>query len=189
MLAHMKEFDSDQPKMLLPQSLPRVPSTEEIVPMMSRIINAHNSIRELILENVTLVTATFDNAMLPLAQVENAFQGELGMIYMLQYGSPSLATQAAFDEARKLYLEAEASWKGNVPFFRLLQAASAKPDFHKLDMESQHLMEKKLLEYKHAGHGILEDAELDEYRELELEIANLEMQFQQYLEGDWRSVV
>ncbi|KAJ5792836.1 peptidase family M3 [Penicillium pulvis] len=165
--------------MLLPQPLPRVPSTEEIVPMMSRIINAHDAIRELILKTVTPITATFDNVMLPLAQVENAFQGELGMIYMLQYGSPSLATQAAFDEARKLYLEAEASWKGDVSYFRLLQAASTKPDFHKLDMESQHLMEKKMLEYKHAGHGILEDLELEEYRKLEMEIADLEMRFQQ----------
>ncbi|KAJ5539834.1 peptidase family M3 [Penicillium frequentans] len=165
--------------MSLPQPLPRVPSSEEIVSMMSRIINAHNAIRELISKTVTPITATFDNVLLPLAQVENNIQGELGMIYMLQYGSPSLATQAAFDEARKLYLEAEASWKADVSFFRLLQAASAKPDFHKLDMESQHLMEKKLLEYKHAGHGILEDVELEKYRELEMEIAGLEMQFQQ----------
>ncbi|KAJ6011132.1 peptidase family M3 [Penicillium sp. IBT 35674x] len=165
--------------MSFPQPLPRVPSTKEIVPMMSRIINAYNAIRELVLETVTPITATFENVMLPLAQVENACQGELGMIYMLQYGSPSLATQAAFDEARKLYLEAEASWKGDVSFFRLLQAARTKPDFHKLLMESQHLMEKKLLEYKHAGHGILEDLALEEYRKLKMEIADLEMKFQQ----------
>jgi len=128
---------------------------------------------------VTPITATFNNVMLPLAQVQNAFQGELGMIYMLQYGSPSLATQAAFNEARKLWLEAVASWKGDVSFFRLLQAASAHSDFYMLDMESQHLLEKKLLEYKHVGHGILEDTELEKYRKLGMEIANLEMQFQQ----------
>lgn len=147
--------------------------------MMSRIINARNAIRELILKTVTPTTATFNNVMLPLAQVDNAFQGEIGMIYMLQYGSPSLATQAAFNEARKLYLEAVALWTGDVSFFRLLQAASVKPDFHTLDMESQHLLEKKLLQYKNAGLSILEDVELERYRRLKSEIADLEMQFQQ----------
>ncbi|KAJ5643693.1 peptidase family M3 [Penicillium longicatenatum] len=165
--------------MALPQPLPRVPNTEEIVPMMNRIINAQNATRECILETVTPITATFDNVMLPLAQVENAVQGELGMIYMLQYGSPSLETQAAFDEARKLFLEAEASWTADVPFFRLLQAASTKPDFESLDMESQHLLEKKILGYKNAGHGFLDNEELEKYRKLETEIADLEMKFQQ----------
>ncbi|KAJ5535429.1 Peptidase M3A/M3B [Penicillium freii] len=78
--------------MSLPQSLPRVLTTEEIIPTMQRIINEYNTIRALILQAVTPTTATFNNVMLPLVQVENAVQGELGMIDMLQYRSPSLAT-------------------------------------------------------------------------------------------------
>lgn len=167
--------------MSFPQSLPRVLTTAEIVPAMHRIINEYNSIRALILQTITPTTATFNNVMLPLAQVENAVQGELGMIYMLQYGSPSLATQGAFDEARKLYLKASALWTADEEFFKLLQAAKEKPDFQTLDAESKHLLEKELLEYKHAGLGILGHAELEEYQKSQIEISDLERMFQQNL--------
>ncbi|KAJ9489491.1 hypothetical protein VN97_g3802 [Penicillium thymicola] len=167
--------------MSLPQSLPRVLTTEEIVPAMQRIINEYNTIRTLILQAITPTTATFSNVMLPLVQVENSVQGELGMIYMLQYGSPSLATQSAFDEARTLYLKASALWAADEEFFKLLQAAKEKPDFQTLDGESKHLLEKELLEYKHAGLGILGHAELEEYQKSQMEISDLERKFQQNL--------
>ncbi|KAJ5508103.1 Peptidase M3A/M3B [Penicillium freii] len=167
--------------MSLPQSLPRVLTTEEIVPAMQRIINEYDTIRALILEGITPTTATFSNVMLPLVQVENSVQGELGMIYMLQYGSPSLATQSAFDEARTLYLRASALWAADEKFFKLLQAAKEKPDFQTLDGESKHLLEKELLEYKHAGLGILGHAELEEYQKSQMEISDLERKFQQNL--------
>jgi metallopeptidase MepB len=96
--------------MSLPQPLPYVPTADEIVPAMHRIINKYNAIRTQILQTTTPSTATFSNVILPLVNVENAVQGELAMIDMLQYGSPSLETQGAFDEARKLYLKASALW-------------------------------------------------------------------------------
>ncbi|KGO65618.1 Peptidase M3A/M3B [Penicillium expansum] len=170
--------------MFLPQPLPRVLTTEEIVPAMHRIINEYNTIRAQIVQTTTPTTATFNNVMLPLAQVENLVQGELGMIDMLQYGSPSLATQGAFDEARKLYHKASALWTADEKFFRLLQAARDKPDFQTLEAESQHLLEKELLEYKHAGHGILGLAELGEYQKSKMEISDLERKFQQNLARD-----
>ncbi|KAJ5636993.1 peptidase family M3 [Penicillium lividum] len=167
--------------MSLPQPLPRVPSTDEIVPMMQRVIEKQNSIRNLILQTTTPDTATFSNVMLPLAQVENEVQGEHGMIEMLQYGSPSLETQGAFDEARKMYLEASALWTADVSFFKLLQAAKEEPGFGSLDKESQHLLEKELLCYKRAGHGILNDTQLEKYRIVRVEIEGLKRAFQQNL--------
>lgn len=165
--------------MALPQPLPRVPATEEIVPEMERIIKEYNTTRSCILQSITPTTATFDNVMGPLAQVENAAQGRLGMIDMLQYGSPSLATQGAFDEARKLYLKARALWTADKDFFKLLQAAKENPNFQALDSESQHLLEKEILEYKHAGYGIVQLSELEQYQKFQMEIANLEREFQQ----------
>lgn len=165
--------------MALPQPLPRVPATEEIVSEMERIIQEYNTTRSCILQSITPATASFDNVMGPLAQVENATQGRLGMIDMLQYGSPSLATQGAFDEARKLYLKARALWTADKDFFKLLQAAKENPNFQELDPESQHLLEKEILEYKHAGHGILQLSELEQYQKFQMEIANLEREFQQ----------
>ncbi|KAJ5168824.1 uncharacterized protein N7482_004418 [Penicillium canariense] len=167
--------------MSLPQPLPRVPTAEEIVPAMHGIINQFNSVRDQILKTTTPSIATFSNTMFPIAHVENATQGELGMIYMLQYGSPSLATQEAFNEARKLYLEALALWMADESFFKLLRAAKEKPEFHMLDPESQHLLEKELLKHKHIGHGILEPDELEEYLKRRTEIAELEKTFNQNL--------
>ncbi|KAF4231723.1 hypothetical protein CNMCM6805_010312 [Aspergillus fumigatiaffinis] len=103
------------------------------------------------------------------------------MIDMLQYGSPSLETQGAFDEARKLYLKASALWVADEPFFRLLEAVREKPEFQALDAESKHWLEKELLEYRHAGHGILGHVELEEYQKRNMEIAELERKFQQNL--------
>ncbi|PYI10955.1 peptidase family M3 [Aspergillus sclerotiicarbonarius CBS 121057] len=165
--------------MSLPQPLPIVPTTDEIVPAIQRIIAQCNDVRQEILRTTTPSTAIFDTVMRPLAEVENAVQGELGMLYMLQYGSPSLATQEAFNEARKLYVEAEASWRADAGFFKLLQAARDKSEFETLDTESKHLLEKELLEYKHAGHGLLDSSELDEYSRENMAIKDLEMSFQQ----------
>ncbi|KAB8232001.1 M3 family metallopeptidase [Aspergillus alliaceus] len=167
--------------MALPQPLPKVPSTDEIVPAMQRIISQYNTVRKVILQTVTPSTASFDNVLYPLAQVENSVQGEHGMIYMLQYGSPSLATQEAFNQAHKLFVEAQASWTMDERFFKLLRAARENPDFERLDVESRHLLEKELLSYRHAGHGLLSPSELEEYSKQRMEIANLERRFQQSL--------
>ncbi|RAL00758.1 M3 family metallopeptidase [Aspergillus ibericus CBS 121593] len=165
--------------MSLPHPLPIVPTTDEIVPAIQRIIAQRNGVRQKILDTITPSTATFDTVMRPLAEVENAVQGELGMIYMLQYGSPSFATQEAFNKARKLYVEAEASWTADGAFFKLLRAARDKPEIEMLDPESKHLLERELLEYKHAGHGVLDASELDAYSRENMAIKDLEMKFQQ----------
>jgi metallopeptidase MepB len=165
--------------MSLPQPLPLIPAAEDIVPAMRRIVDDHNAARLQILETVNPDIATFENVMGPLAQVENSVQGAFAMIDMLQYGSPSLATHEAFDNAREIYAEAEAAWKSDKSFFELLQAAREKDNFHKLDGESRHLMERELLKYKRAGHGLIGDTLLQEYQKRYSEILELELEFQQ----------
>ncbi|KAJ5947263.1 peptidase family M3 [Penicillium verhagenii] len=165
--------------MSLPQPLPRVPTAEEVVPSMQKIIYQWQTLRDQILKTTTPSTATFSNTMLPLAQLENALGGETGMIYMLQYGSPFLEVQEAFNRAHKLYLEALALWGADEPFFRLLQAAKEKPEFQTLDPESQHLLEKELLKYKHSGHGILVPEDVEVYLKRRTEIEELLRTFNQ----------
>ncbi|KAJ5708877.1 peptidase family M3 [Penicillium malachiteum] len=169
--------------MALPQPLPRLLTTEEIVPTMEKIIEKYNVTRAQILQDVTPETATFDNVMLPLAQLENAVQGDsdLGMIFMLQYGAPSLSAQDAVDKARKLYVEASAGWTSDESFYELLQAAREKPDFQMLDLESQHLLDKEILEYKHKGCGILKESQSkkDAYFKTMMKIEGLKKEFQQ----------
>jgi Zn-dependent oligopeptidases len=85
------------------------------------------------------------------------------MIDMLQYGSPSLATREAFNEAWKLWIEAQATWTADKNFFNLLQAVREKPEFDFLDAKSKHLLDRELLGYKHAGYGVLSEPELENH--------------------------
>lgn len=165
--------------MSLPQPLPRVLATKDVVPTMCDIINKYNTIRAQTLETVTSETATFDNVLKPLAQVENDVQGKFAMIEMLQYASPSLETQAEYNKARELYVKAQEEWIADERFFKLLQAARAKDGFRQLDAESQHLLEKELLRYRHAGHGVLGPAQLKEFQKRNSEILELERMFHQ----------
>lgn len=96
--------------MSFPQPLPIVLKAEEIVPVMRQIISKYDAVRQNIVETVNLTTATFETVVRPCAEVENAVQGQLDMIYMQQYASPDPNTQEAFNEAQKLHIEAEATW-------------------------------------------------------------------------------
>lgn len=53
--------------MSLPQPLPRVLATEEILPTMKRVINEYNTVRARILQSTT--AATFCTVMRPQAEV------------------------------------------------------------------------------------------------------------------------
>ncbi|KAJ5094456.1 peptidase family M3 [Penicillium angulare] len=163
--------------MSLPQSLQIVPAAEEVVPTMTRIIDEEDFVRKQILQTVIPTNATFQNVILPLAEVQNKTQGERSMLDMLQYGSPSLASQNAFDQARRLDLEAEMLRITDRSFFKLLQ--TAKQNSGGLDIESEHLIDKELLKYTHAGYGILTDKEMEQYQLLKAKIADLERAFQQ----------
>ncbi|KUL83187.1 hypothetical protein ZTR_10010 [Talaromyces verruculosus] len=165
--------------MSLPQPLPCVLATEDVVPAMRAIVDKYNIIRSKTLETVTPETATFNTVLKPLAEVENDVQGTFAMIEMLQYGSPSLKTQEEYDKARELYAKAQETWIADGHFFKLLQAAREKVDFNQLDAESKHLLEKELLRYKHAGHGLLEPAQLEEFQKRNSEILELEREFHQ----------
>lgn len=165
--------------MSLPQPLPRVVVTEDVVPAMRDIIKKYTTIRAEIFKAVTPESATFDNVLKPLAQVENDVQGTFAMIEMLQYGSPSLECQAEYDKARELYVKAQEAWLADERFFKLLHAAREKDDFHQLDAESQHLLDKELLRYKHAGHGLLGPVQLEQFQKRNSEILELEREFHQ----------
>lgn len=165
--------------MSLPQPLPRVLATEAVVPAMRDIIDKYNVTRSMTLKTVTPETATFDNVLKPLAEVENDVQGKFAMIEMLQYGSPYLETQTEYDKARELYIKAQTTWLADGNFYKLLQAARAKDDFNRLDAESQHLLEKELLRYRHAGHGLLGLVQLEEFQRRNSEILQLEREIHQ----------
>ncbi|GKZ36765.1 hypothetical protein AbraIFM66950_007962 [Aspergillus brasiliensis] len=173
--------------------LPRVPTTDQILPLMHQIIDELTQTRNLVLKTVTPNTATFANTLLPLAQTENAVQGQLAMIDMLQYGVPLRETQDAVHSALSLYAEAQAGWIASGDYFRLLQAVrDNQEDFESLDAESRHLLERELLVYRMAGHGALDADEVEGFLQEGASIGEIERKFQENLSrengGVWFSL-
>lgn len=162
--------------------LPRVPITDQILPLMHQIIDQLTQTRNLILEATTSGTATFANTLLPLAQTENAVQGQLAMIDMLQYGAPLRETQDVVHSALSVYAEAQAAWIANGDYFRLLQAVrDNREDFKSLDAESQHFLERELTVYRMAGHGELDAEEVEGFLQEGANIGQIERKFQENL--------
>lgn len=138
-----------------PQPLPHIWSAEEIIPRMKNIIAKLDQVKEKVVKEVTVETATFDNVMLPVVAVENAtIDEDGGAIWMLQYGSPHLATQDAVAEARRLIIEHESSWEAREDMFLLMHAALERGG-DKLDRESKLLLDKAILQCRIAGCGAL----------------------------------
>ncbi|ATY62127.1 peptidase family M3 [Cordyceps militaris] len=148
----MVPIEAKNSVMAFPQPLPRIPPADEIIPAIDRIIARFQAARASILENVTVDNASFDTVMGPVTNVENETIGEIGVIWMLQYGAPDRATQDIFAQARQRFIKAEASWNSSDNMYTLLLAARNKAE--PLDEESQLLLDKTLLQYKLAGCGI-----------------------------------
>ncbi|CEJ93564.1 hypothetical protein VHEMI09144 [[Torrubiella] hemipterigena] len=137
-----------------PQPLPRILSTEEIVPTMERIISQYEAARNSVLNNVTVETASFASVLQPIVDVEQETNGEIGVIWMLQYGAPEIATQEAVHKARQLFVAAEGCWNSDDSMYKLLVAARDNSDKDaNPDVASKLLLDHTLLRYKLAGCG------------------------------------
>lgn len=94
----------------VPQPLPRIISTEEIIPTTKRILEEYRAVRNAVSQSVTPSTACFKNVVQPLIDMENRSQGKLGIITILRYASPDQAAREASDEAVRLIGESEAEF-------------------------------------------------------------------------------
>ncbi|KAK5995769.1 Saccharolysin [Cladobotryum mycophilum] len=142
--------------MKAPQPLPRIPAAEEIIPAVKRIISRYEALCDEIIQTITPSMAAFDTVMQPLAELDNETAGEL--------------------EARKLFIEAEASRNANGDLFQLLRAIQERDD--SLDAESKHLLEETLLDYKISGCGVLNHSQKKNYIQNSLQLDDLTSSFQ-----------
>lgn len=146
-----------------PQPLPRILSTEEIVPAMERIIRQYEAARNSVLSSVTEETASFATVLQPIVDVEQQTNGEMGVIWMLQYGAPEVTTQEAVAKARQLFIAADNSWNSDQEMYKLLVAArDNSSDNTSLDVASKLLLDDTLLQYKRAGCGATATSKDDE---------------------------
>lgn len=134
-----------------PQPLSRVLHKDEIIPATERMIAGRDALVEHIASTVTPEEATFENAHLPLLKYDNDQSQTFDMIEVLKYASPDADTQAAVEEANKLwaaYSPAPATMEKNS---KLAFAAGKRTDG--LDAESKRLLEKRIAWFERLGFG------------------------------------
>ncbi|TQV96066.1 metallopeptidase MepB [Cordyceps javanica] len=144
---------------------------------MKIIISKLQSVKEEVIENVSIEDATFDTVMRPILKAEDAtIHQDGGTIWMQQYGSSDLATQEAVAEARRLIIEHESSWEANEELFELLLAARKRGDG--LDRESKLLLDKAIIQCRIAGCGSLDKTAKAEFIKETLALEKLCVQAQ-----------
>lgn len=159
------------------QPLPPMPTTEQIVPAMKRILAQIKTVQDNIVDTITPATANFDTVVRPLAEVDNATCGEVRVIWMLQYGAPDVATQDAVLQARKLYMEAEATWTTRDDLYKLFRAVQDKNE-EDMDDESRLFLREALLDFERCGRGRLDEAGIAQLSQWATEIDALQNTFQ-----------
>ncbi|KAF4495391.1 Prolyl 4-hydroxylase, alpha subunit [Fusarium agapanthi] len=96
--------------------LPRLIPYDQVIPTMKGIINQYHAVREGIIQDVNPQTASFGNVIQPLIDIDNATQGNIGIISMLRYAPPDQASRQASEEACTLINEDQAAFTARSDF-------------------------------------------------------------------------
>lgn len=148
---------------IAPQHLPRMIAPEDIVPIMKRVLEDMESVRNDIARKVDPSTACFDNVVQPLIDVGNHTQGEVAIIAMLRYASPVKAAREASEEALRLMSETEARFTSRRDLYLLVKAVKDKAE--NLPVEARKYLDELLQDYTRCGHGTLKEDQITQYLE------------------------
>jgi metallopeptidase MepB len=159
----------------LPQALPIIPPTSEIVPIAHAQTLQTRTLINTILQTVTPSTATFSNTILPLAQLSNSQIGTRSIIAALRYGASSLTIQHAVEEHQKIWRGWDAELHSRNDVYLLIKAVKERDE--PLNEESRKLVEKTLLEYEQSGHGKFTGETIETWLETRKEIDALCTEF------------
>lgn len=169
----------------LPQPLPRLPSTEEIVPTIRRHVEETRRLVNTITRTVTTATASFENVLVPLAELENSQAGERAVIEALQYCSPDAECRQASEQAEQIWNE----YKSHKDRGLYILVKAVKNRNETLDYESQKLVDVMLLEFVQNGMELAEEARIDKWRRNKARIEQLCAEFHSNLResetGEW----
>ncbi|KAI1446289.1 hypothetical protein F5Y02DRAFT_425955 [Annulohypoxylon stygium] len=164
------------------QPLQLVPRAEDIIPIIQRVILKLHSAADAVVQSVTLLTACFQNVVLPLAEAENDVQGDLAMVTMLRWASPEQESRLLVEQALVLFGEAQAELLAREDLYHLLKGVKDKGET--LDFESRKLLDSYVLDYTRAGHGKLDSSMVKYYLEKRNLIDNLRSQFNKNIRDD-----
>ena len=170
---------------MAPQLPPRILATDEIISTITRHIDHHRKLVDILTISIDVTTARFDNVIKPLVELENEQAGEKAIIDALKYCSPSQECQQTVDQGQALWQEYNSNKRGDL--FLLMEAIRDVGE--DLDIESQRLLERMLLEYQELGYGCLDDEGIHHRRQRTNKIEQLCAQFhrnlREYQGGDW----
>ncbi|KAF4948825.1 hypothetical protein FGADI_9383 [Fusarium gaditjirri] len=169
-----------------PQPPPPVIPARDIVSTMKTVISNVTLVIDDIVTEVSPGAACFNNVVKPYASVKNSHQGEIGVIFMLQYAAPEAETQSIVSEAIRLWSEAQSSWTTRHDYFQLLQAVRNRNE--KLDPESELLLNDMLLDCQECGLGQMAPEKVQQHLRDGEEIEQLSMEFQRNMAHDSNGV-
>lgn len=167
------------------QPLPRILGADEIIPTLTRHVDAHRKLIDNITETINISTSCFENVIRPLVELENVQAGEKAVIDALKYCSPNLECQHTVDKGEAMWQEYSSNKRRDL--YILVKAVKDRGE--KLDHESQKLLDRILLEYEEHGYGSLDDDGIQRRRERMNRIEELCAQFhrnlREYNGGEW----
>lgn len=165
-----------------PQPLQDILLASEIVPTIKRLLASESSLLDSLTTTIPPSEATYANVILPIQQSQDATQGAAGVYAMLRYSGPDASTQAAVAEAQRLWAEAGAEQVKRRDVYALVQAVRDQNE--DLDGEGRRVLEDMWLEFRHAGHGALDQEGVGTYLARRTRIEELKREFQANLAKD-----
>lgn len=169
------------------QPLPNILAPDQIIPTMEKIVNELRRVRDEVSRNIQPSEACFENAIKPLIDVENQTQGEVGVIAMLRYAAPEEEARAASEEACKVWSEGESAFKARADLYRVIEAVKNRSE--PLPPEAAKYLHTLYLDFRRAGHGLLDAEQIQEYAQRMLPIEDLKRQYNQNLRDEDEAVL
>ncbi|EED20714.1 metallopeptidase MepB [Talaromyces stipitatus ATCC 10500] len=163
-----------------PQAPPLFVATPtSIIDDTKRLIARSRKVQDEVANGVKPEDATFANALLPLAQDENAMTLEAHIIGFYQAVSTDQKLRDASSEAEKLLDDFGIETAMREDLFKLVDAALKKDE--KLDPESRRLLEKEHKDYIRNGLGLPAGPKRDRFKEIKKRLSQLSIEFQKTL--------
>ncbi|KAF6804533.1 metallopeptidase (peptidase family M3) [Colletotrichum sojae] len=167
-----------------PQPLLPLLSATDLVPTIQRLLAAEASLLDSLTSSISPQQARYATVILPIQESQDATQSAASIFSMLRYsGPPDKATRDAVAEAQKLWVAADAERLKRADVFALVQAVWDKNE-EGVDEEGKRVVEDMWLEFRHAGHGVLDREGVEGYLARRTRIEELKRAFQGSLSED-----
>ncbi|KAK1479351.1 peptidase family M3 [Colletotrichum tamarilloi] len=163
-----------------PQPLARVLAADEVIPTVQRVLAIQRAARENAVASITPSEATFANTIGPFLRADDETQGETGSFSVLRFSGPDKATTEAIEEGMRLWSASTAERLRMKGVYELVNAVKER-DEEGLGDEEKRIMRDLWLDYRGAGHGVLDEEGIRVYLERRERLEELKRVFRKNL--------